>query len=385
MHNTEAQIRPSLKKFKQIVEKITLKALKQHDQFDKLIWKNKPSYHNRHHIEAVIKTAAVLWKQALLGNDPLCILQNLEIWNKQHKTNITPKEFGLIIRLVFACHDLGNISEIVTTANGMERIVYLHYYQSYEAEQRSIQIADFLIRRTGLPHDQKRKYIPLVTHLIEQTKFGYDKNYPTPLFAVFTRISDQIGNELHNKNDKKIHGLIQEKLRENPYYKMRPYSIINFTRIRMQILIPDETRQSTSWKRTAVLKIIDPHIPLDAEGLPFEITSVNKQILRKKAIPIIKWPNQYWKALNLHPLSFAGNVLTTPSVFATLLPHKNIKRLSNFSSIRDPWCSGLTCHPVTVEIAGSNPVGSASWNKSFSKSKTRISKHEIIAKRRIPS
>ena len=25
----------------------------------------------------------------------------------------------------------------------------------------------------------------------------------------------------------------------------------------------------------------------------------------------------------------------------------------------DPWCSGSTCQPVTLEIAGSNPVGSA--------------------------
>ncbi len=25
-----------------------------------------------------------------------------------------------------------------------------------------------------------------------------------------------------------------------------------------------------------------------------------------------------------------------------------------------PWCSGLTCHPVTVEIEGSNPFGVAS-------------------------
>ena len=25
-----------------------------------------------------------------------------------------------------------------------------------------------------------------------------------------------------------------------------------------------------------------------------------------------------------------------------------------------PWCSGLTCHPVTVEIGGSNPPGVAS-------------------------
>ena len=31
-----------------------------------------------------------------------------------------------------------------------------------------------------------------------------------------------------------------------------------------------------------------------------------------------------------------------------------------------PWCSGLTCHPVTVEIAGSNPVGVARPHKSWS-------------------
>ncbi len=27
--------------------------------------------------------------------------------------------------------------------------------------------------------------------------------------------------------------------------------------------------------------------------------------------------------------------------------------------IEEPWCSGLTCLPVTQKIAGSNPVGSA--------------------------
>ncbi len=27
-----------------------------------------------------------------------------------------------------------------------------------------------------------------------------------------------------------------------------------------------------------------------------------------------------------------------------------------------PWCSGLTCHPVTVEIGGSNPPGVATSN-----------------------
>ena len=29
------------------------------------------------------------------------------------------------------------------------------------------------------------------------------------------------------------------------------------------------------------------------------------------------------------------------------------------------WCSGLTCGPVKAEIAGSNPVGTARKNPSF--------------------
>lgn len=41
--------------------------------------------------------------------------------------------------------------------------------------------------------------------------------------------------------------------------------------------------------------------------------------------------------------------------------HKREVEGSNPSSdTREPWCSGLTCVPVTDEIAGSNPVGSAS-------------------------
>jgi hypothetical protein len=31
----------------------------------------------------------------------------------------------------------------------------------------------------------------------------------------------------------------------------------------------------------------------------------------------------------------------------------------------DPWCSGPTCQPVTLEIAGSNPVGSAIQHRIF--------------------
>lgn len=38
-----------------------------------------------------------------------------------------------------------------------------------------------------------------------------------------------------------------------------------------------------------------------------------------------------------------------------------------------PWCSGLTCHPVTVEIRGSNPLGVATSVSSIAAPKPTMS------------
>ncbi len=45
---------------------------------------------------------------------------------------------------------------------------------------------------------------------------------------------------------------------------------------------------------------------------------------------------------------------------------------SAFAAV-DPWCSGPTCQPVTLEIAGSNPVGSATFSDRRSTRETRSS------------
>ena len=42
--------------------------------------------------------------------------------------------------------------------------------------------------------------------------------------------------------------------------------------------------------------------------------------------------------------------------------------LSSALAATDPWCSGPTCQPVTLEIAGSNPVGSAITASSYAPS-----------------
>src|SRR6266851_4682557 len=52
---------------------------------------------------------------------------------------------------------------------------------------------------------------------------------------------------------------------------------------------------------------------------------------------------------------------------------------------QEPWCSGLTCLPVTQKIAGSNPVGSAPrhslWNadKSSQRSISLMPEHTLRA------
>ena len=44
---------------------------------------------------------------------------------------------------------------------------------------------------------------------------------------------------------------------------------------------------------------------------------------------------------------------------------RGLFRLRDFISAA-PWCSGLTCHPVTVEIVGSNPIGVAIYHWAVS-------------------
>src|SRR5690242_13958196 len=49
-----------------------------------------------------------------------------------------------------------------------------------------------------------------------------------------------------------------------------------------------------------------------------------------------------------------------------------------FPGRADPWCSGPTCQPVTLEIAGSNPVGSANFLLSNRRT------HDAPSRRRPP-
>ncbi len=55
-------------------------------------------------------------------------------------------------------------------------------------------------------------------------------------------------------------------------------------------------------------------------------------------------------------------------------------------NVVEAWCSGLTCHPVKVEIAGSNPVASVkiAYSKRRAKmlSALTVSQQEAVVFRR---
>jgi hypothetical protein len=223
-----------------LVNDLLNEAFSYYDSFDRK-WKNEGnsfSFHNSSHIRAVIKTAQMLYIAAIKGDDPLNLLNDLEKWNNAYKnTNISKEELEIILRLAFAFHDLGNIGDINTAGN----FVFLNIYKAEEAEERSKKIATKLIRNSNLPEDLKKRYLPLIIEIIEQTKLNYsdDEGSDKP-FAKFVRICDQIGSVLFRDDfEESIIGLNEEMKKEigKPLFSIEESRY--FGRKRFLQLIPD--------------------------------------------------------------------------------------------------------------------------------------------------
>lgn len=223
--------------FMKIIERITVevlvnKALNFHKEFDKKWRENYPySFHNQYHIKACITSIKKLLEAALKGKDPLGIKKDLDKWNQEHKSNISLKDFILILILAFAFHDLGNISEV---RDG--EITFLDGYKSEGAEERSKEIALKLMNGKI-----KGEWQELILHLIEETKFNITEERP---FSILVRVIDQIGGNLFNEDRTRVLGLILELVKEKGRFAFNPYKFFNFVRIRIGELIKQpETRE----------------------------------------------------------------------------------------------------------------------------------------------
>ncbi len=236
-----------------------------HEQVDTILLQQSndhlPAFHNQDHVQATIDAATLLVEAAHNSNDPLHLLDDLKTWNTLHpEAAIDEPDLLKVVQLAFACHDLGNILSEKNTTEELHQITpkhkpnYLPHYTATGAEDRSRVLATKL----GI----KKQFIPLIQHLIDQTKpesAQIDKKLP---FSQFARVVDQLGNQIFNKNRAYPAGLIAEDLKEG---KPRPETynpifMLNFNNRNHSNLISPEVHAKILeiWQVLPPQKIVPP-------------------------------------------------------------------------------------------------------------------------------
>lgn len=254
---------------------VVSQSLAWHDEFNRKSWQGKDSFHDREHVRATLTAAGRLIEAAQAGNDPLGILDDLRRWNEQHpETQISQDELPEVIKITFALHDTGNIAERVIKRNGksLESVFYEHY-KADNAESRSQEIAEKVIGASRLTEDQKRKFLSLVKHLINETKFALSGDVP---FGVFARVVDQVGNAIFNENEKMVIGFLEEMRTEDPCAEFPPAFFFNFARRRFEQLVPEEKT------RFSVLEIWGKELPEEKKGLEEELVTIADWLEERK-------------------------------------------------------------------------------------------------------
>lgn len=289
------------------IESIRNRCLNYHEYFDNE-WKKEGriSYHNENHIRATLKTASFLVDEAfkrINSDDPLNLRKDLQKWNQLHQDEqITENEFDYVVQIAFACHDLGNITQL--DENG--EIVYLQGYIAAKAEERSQQIAQKIINESFLTDDQKRRFLPLVKHLIAQTTFQPTEEDLNQPFSIFTRVVDQIGGNLFNNQSIEdiVLGLVEENAYEKENFSFIPYNFFNFVRLRFPQLVSDQN------KRNQILDIFG------IKQLPEEIKVNENQIkIEKKTL-------EYLEELDKRlPLMYLQTLLLTDHEYKDFIFH----------------------------------------------------------------
>lgn len=248
-------------------EKIKEWCLARHREFNQKYWQGKESLHDAEHIEATMVAAEMLVEAALKGDDPLELTKDLERWNQAHPgAQVEKEELPEVVALAFACHDLGDIAEkAVTGPEGKVKLVYNDHYRAAGAEDRSQEMAEVVIRSLSGLGDKQARFIPLVRHLINETKYVPAKSVP---FMAFTRVVDQIGNSLFNKNSLFVIGLLEETRAESPLGKFPPALFFDFARRRFPDLV------SAEGTRNSVLRIWEKELPEEKPDLAEDLQPI---------------------------------------------------------------------------------------------------------------
>lgn len=240
------------------VSSLTRQALVMHRDYDQKKWEGKPSFHNEEHIKRVLSALKYYFQETRKGKDPLNLIGDLSKWNEQHPGAKVKKvdELHQIMKVALAYHDLGNFAYHDQANN---TIIYLDQYcadqamingkvreDAQDAESRSIGLIQAIIEQDREKETLLGPHLPLIEHIINQTRYGFGENEEQKPFAVFVRVIDQVANNLLlRKSDLKSMltntiGLMLEQVRENPEIKISPRLYFNFAAKRLKELVPDD-------------------------------------------------------------------------------------------------------------------------------------------------
>lgn len=244
-----------------IVNELIKNQLELHKKFDSLVWKDKESFHNAEHIRAVTEAATTYLDKSSRESDPLGVWRDLDAWNQQDPDiYVSDDEFRQIALFAIGLHDTGNFSNL----DESNIQIFLDKYTAAGAEERSKLILINVINNQSLDPKVKEKYIKLASDLIDQTKFAEKLQF----FGKFMKVVDQIGNDLFSKNEKRVTGLLNEMISENPNVMVNPYFFSNFVR---EIL----PKYLTSEEISLLLVLWDKRLPEEVQKQNSKILAVD--------------------------------------------------------------------------------------------------------------
>jgi hypothetical protein len=267
-------------------EEIFRQALDLFDRFENEIWKKeeiRESFHNRYHTEAFMAAGRMYLEKVSSGLDPLDFFADLDRYNegKSADERYTFEEFLEAFEWSGLGHDMGNILKKITVSEGHLFSDFHDKYLAEGAEERSKEIAEVLMGASDMETAKKDKLIPLVRHLIDQTKFvPSDSSIP---FQKFAQAVDKYGGNLFSENPDRQEGLLAEILGENPGKVIRrPDDFINFTRNSLLTMAEED--------RKKLLEMWGKDLPDEISGLPSTPMPVTVLLEKIKSgeIPVVK-------------------------------------------------------------------------------------------------
>lgn len=206
-------------------------------EFEEQVWnrggERRPSFHNAGHLMDVGQAMGEYF-ETIEEADPLNVRREFMLWNQRHpEAYIYQGEQLEVFLLAAAIHDLGNFIGSLKAGSP----VFLDTYRAKNAENRSERLAEEIIANSGLEQSKKSRFLPLIKHLIDQSKYS---QIPTAeLFNRSMQVFDQIGSHAMHRDGavERVEGLLWEMLGENPNTIINPATFFNFVPVRLPQLL----------------------------------------------------------------------------------------------------------------------------------------------------